>query len=98
MQRLVVGLVVLGCLTAGAQHGWNRVELLCTGGARVRAAVNGVETLDFVENDPAAGVRDGPLALQLHWMPKGRAQEVRWRGLVVVDDPAEDRLVTVEEG
>ena len=82
---------------AGAQHGWNRIELLCTRGERVRVAVNGVETLDFFENDPDAGVRDGPIALQLHWMPKGQAQEIRWRGLVIVDDPQEDQLVTVEE-
>ena len=82
---------------AGSQHGWNRVELLCTGGERVRVAINGVETLDFVERDPAVGAARGPIALQLHWMPKGQAQEVRFRGLVIVDDPDEDRLVTVEE-
>eukprot|EP01065_Artemidia_motanka_P026375 TRINITY_DN31333_c0_g1_i1.p1 TRINITY_DN31333_c0_g1~~TRINITY_DN31333_c0_g1_i1.p1 ORF type:complete len:266 (+),score=63.63 TRINITY_DN31333_c0_g1_i1:55-852(+) len=83
---------------AGHQHGWNRIEILAKAG-RLRVAVNGVCTLDFLEPDPST-VAAGPIALQHHWRKEGdgagqMAQKVEWRALHIADDPVTDRLATV---
>jgi len=74
---------------AGFQHDWNRMEILAVG-SRIRLAVNGREVLDWTDPKPEL-CQPGPIGLQLH--SNTVPQEVRFRGLVLVDDP-QDLLVT----
>jgi type 1 glutamine amidotransferase len=76
---------------AGRQHDWNRMEILAIGD-RIRLAVNGREVLDWTDPQPEL-CQAGPIGLQLH--SNKVAQEVRFRGLVLVEDP-QDVLVTAE--
>lgn len=80
-------------MRVGSPHGWNQIELLCVG-ARVRMALNGCALLDWMDPSPEL-IKAGPIGLQCHWMPLGSTQETHFRGLVVVDDPTEDRLITL---
>jgi len=74
---------------AGAQHDWNRMEILAIG-SRIRLAVNGKPVLDWTDPKPEL-CEAGPIGLQLH--SNKVPQEVRFRGLVLVEDP-QDVLVT----
>ena len=76
--------------SAGRQHDWNQMEILAIG-SRIRLAVNGRAVLDWTDPKPEL-CESGPIGLQLHANPKV-PQEVRFRGLVLVEDP-EDVLVT----
>ena len=73
----------------GKQHDWNQMEILAIGD-RIRFAVNGQEVLDWKDPKPEL-CGSGPLGLQLH--SNNVPQEVRFRGLVLVEDPT-DVLVT----
>ena len=74
---------------AGRQHDWNQMEILAIG-SRIRFAVNGQEVLDWTDPKPEL-CESGPLGLQLH--SNKVPQEVRFRGLVLVENP-QDVLVT----
>jgi len=74
---------------AGRQHDWNQMEILAIGN-RIRLAVNGQQVLDWTDPKPEL-CESGPLGLQLH--SNKVSQEVRFRGLVLVEDP-QDVLVT----
>ena len=74
---------------AGRQHDWNQMEILAIG-SRIRFAVNGQEVLDWSDPKPEL-CASGPIGLQLH--SNKVPQEVRFRGLVLVEDP-QDTLVT----
>lgn len=72
--------------------GWNKIELLAIG-SRIRLAVNGQEAADWTDPKPEL-CTSGPIGLQLH--SNNVAQEVHFRGLVLVEDPT-DQLVTVSK-
>ena len=74
---------------AGVQHDWNRMEILAIG-SRIRLAVNGKAVLDWTDPKPEL-CEAGPIGLQLH--SNKVPQEIRFRGLVLVEDP-QDTLVT----
>ena len=74
---------------AGKQHDWNQMEILAIGN-RIRFAVNGQEVLDWTDPKPEL-CESGPIGLQLH--SNKVPQEVRFRGLRLVEDP-QDVLVT----
>lgn len=74
---------------AGKQHDWNQMEILAIG-SRIRFAVNGQEVLDWTDPKPEL-CESGPIGLQLH--SNKVPQEVRFRGLRLVEDP-QDVLVT----
>jgi hypothetical protein len=74
---------------AGRQHDWNQMEILAIG-SRIRFAVNGQEVLDWTDPKPEF-CGEGPIGLQLH--SNKVPQEVRFRGLVLVENP-QDLLVT----
>lgn len=74
---------------AGRQHDWNQMEILAIG-RRIRHVVNGQLVADWSDPQPEL-CEAGPIGLQLH--SNKIAQEVRWRGLVLVENP-QDRLVT----
>lgn len=74
---------------AGRQHDWNQMEILAIG-SRIRLAVNGQAVLDWTDPKPEL-CEAGPIGLQVH--SNKVPQEVRFRGLVLVEDP-EDVLVT----
>jgi len=74
---------------AGKQHDWNQMEILAIG-SRIRFAVNGKEVLDWTDAKPEL-CESGPIGLQLH--SNNVPQEVRFRGLVLVEDP-QDVLMT----
>lgn len=77
---------------AGKQHDWNRMEILAIGN-RIRHVINGKLVADWSDPKPELCER-GPIGLQLH--SNKVAQEVRFRGLVLTENPTE-ALVTVEE-
>jgi type 1 glutamine amidotransferase len=74
---------------AGRQHEWNQMEILAIG-SRIRFAVNGQEVLDWTDPQPEL-CNAGPIGLQLH--SNQVPQEVRFRGLVLVENP-QNVLVT----
>jgi CubicO group peptidase (beta-lactamase class C family) len=74
---------------AGKQHDWNRMEILAIG-RRIRHVVNGQLVADWSDPQPEL-CETGPIGLQLH--SNNVAQEVRWRGLILTENP-QDRLVT----
>lgn len=80
-----------GRAKAADNGGWNQMEILGIG-ARIRLAVNGQEVADWTDPQPEL-CQPGPIGLQLH--SNKVAQEVRWRGLRLSEDP-EDRLITLE--
>ena len=67
------------------------MEILAIG-SRIRLAVNGKEVLDWTDPKPEL-CGEGPIGLQLH--SNSVPQEVRFRGLVLVENPI-DSLVTAE--
>jgi hypothetical protein len=71
---------------------WNRMEILAIGD-RIRLAVNGKLAADWRDPMPEL-CGEGPIGLQLH--SNTVAQEVRFRGLILSEDPI-DELITVEE-
>ncbi len=77
---------------AGKQHEWNRMEILAIDN-RIRHVINGKLVADWSDPKPEL-CEKGPIGLQLH--ANKVAQEVRFRGLVLTEDPSET-LVTVEE-
>jgi CubicO group peptidase (beta-lactamase class C family) len=74
---------------AGRQHDWNQMEILATG-RRIRHVINGQLVADWSDPNPEL-CEAGPIGLQLH--SNTEPQEVRFRGLVLVENPA-DVLVT----
>ena len=74
---------------AGFQHDWNKLEILALG-SRIRLAVNGKQVVDWTDPKPEL-CEAGPIGLQLH--SNSEPQELRFRGLVLVEDP-QDVLVT----
>lgn len=77
---------------AGKQHDWNQMEILAIG-ERIRHVVNGKLVADWTDPKPEF-CESGPLGLQLH--ANKVPQEVRFRGLILTEDP-QDKLVTVTE-
>ncbi len=75
---------------AGKQHDWNRMEILAIGN-RIRHVINGKLVADWSDPKPEL-CQSGPIGLQLH--SNKVAQEVRFRGLVLTENPTEE-LVTV---
>lgn len=75
---------------AGKQHEWNQMEVVATG-RRIRHVVNGRLVADWSDPQPEL-CGEGPIGLQLH--SNTVPQEVRWRGLVLTENP-KDTLVTV---
>jgi hypothetical protein len=75
---------------AGKQHDWNQMEILAIGD-RIRHVVNGQLIADWTDPKPEL-CESGPLGLQLH--SNKVAQEIRFRGLILTEDP-QDQLVTV---
>jgi hypothetical protein len=69
---------------------WNKMEILAIGN-RIRLAVNGQEVADWEDDKPEL-CGEGPIGLQLH--SNKVAQEVRFRGLILSENP-EDKLITV---
>ncbi|MFN0055435.1 MAG: serine hydrolase [Planctomycetales bacterium] len=74
---------------AGKQHDWNRMEILAIG-RRIRHVINGQLVADWSDPQPEL-CESGPIGLQLH--SNTVPQEVRWRGLVLTENP-QDQLVT----
>jgi hypothetical protein len=70
--------------------GWNQMEILAQP-PRIRLAVNGHLVADWKDPKPELCVA-GPLGLQLH--SNKVAQEVRFRGLILSEDPGDD-MITV---
>ncbi len=73
------------------KDGWNRYEIVATGG-RVRTRINGHVTTDL---DDPEGARRGQIALQIH---SGGPTEVRFRKLELVVDPPALPAVGVDAG
>jgi putative heme-binding domain-containing protein len=69
---------------------WNLIEILVIGN-RIRFAANGTQVFDFT--DKPEMLQESPIGLQLH--SNGQAQEYRFRGLVLTENP-EDRLITAK--
>ena len=65
---------------ARSKDGWHTCVVRCEG-PRIQIAVNGVETVDYTEADPAIG-RRGMIALQIHG---GMVGTIRYRNIVVRD-------------
>ena len=63
---------------ARSRDGWHTCVVRCEG-PRIRIAVNGVETVDYTEADPAVS-RRGMIALQIHG---GMVGTIRYRNIVV---------------
>ncbi|MBI4600575.1 MAG: DUF1080 domain-containing protein [Planctomycetes bacterium] len=76
---------------AGRQHDWNQMEILAIGD-RIRLAVNGKLVADWRDPRPEL-CQPGPIGLQLH--SNTVPQEVRFRGLILSEDP-KDAMVTVK--
>lgn len=70
---------------------WNKMEILAIA-PRIRLAVNGQEVADWTDPKPEL-CGEGPIGLQLH--SNTVPQEVRFRGLILSENP-EDKLVTVK--
>ena len=77
---------------AGKQHDWNRMEILAIDN-RIRHVVNGKLVADWSDPMPEL-CQPGPIGLQLH--SNNVPQEVRFRGLILTEDP-EDRVVTADD-
>jgi hypothetical protein len=71
---------------------WNKMEILAIG-SRIRLAVNGQLVADWTDPMPDL-CGEGPIGLQLH--SNTVAQEVRFRGLILAENPQE-KLITVKE-
>ena len=54
-----------------------------------------MQIVDYIDPDPDL-LEKGSIGLQLHWLSENdeRSQRVRFRGLIVVDDPMSKELVT----
>jgi hypothetical protein len=65
-----------------ARDGWNACVVRCEG-PRIRITVNGVETVDYEEPDPAVS-RRGMIALQIHGNMVGT---IRYRNIIVTELP-----------
>lgn len=76
---------------AGKQHDWNRMEILAIGN-RIQHVINGKLVADWSDPKPEL-CQSGPIGLQLH--SNKVPQEVRFRGLILTENPSEE-LVTVE--
>jgi len=63
-----------------ARDGWNTCLVRCEG-PRIRIAVNGVETVDYEEPDPAVS-RRGVIALQIHGKMVGT---IRYRNITITE-------------
>lgn len=95
-----------GTVAARRHHdGWHRLEILAVEN-RIQVVLNGIQIADYRDPEPALVPREGgPIALQLHWlsfplMPWEECekdQEVRFRGLLLVDDPTTSDLVTIDD-
>ncbi|MEX2174623.1 MAG: DUF1080 domain-containing protein [Pirellulaceae bacterium] len=70
---------------------WNQMEILATG-HRIRLAVNGQLVADWEDPKPEL-VAEGPIGLQLH--SNKVPQEVRFRGLILSENPT-DEMLTVK--
>jgi hypothetical protein len=75
----------------GHQHDWNQMEIVAVG-SRIQFALNGHAVADWTDPKPEL-CEEGPLGLQLH--SNSVAQELRFRGLILTENP-EEKLVTVE--
>lgn len=71
---------------------WNKMEILAIQ-PRIRLAVNGQLVADWTDPKPEL-CGTGPLGLQLH--SNSVPQEVRFRGLILSEDPVEE-MITVEK-
>jgi hypothetical protein len=65
---------------ARGRDGWNIGVVRCEG-PRIRITVNGIETVDYTEPDPAVS-RRGMIALQIHGQMVGT---VRYRNITITD-------------
>ena len=73
----------------GRQHDWNQMEILAVG-RRIRHVINGTLVADWSDPQPEL-CGEGPIGLQLH--SNTVPQEVRWRGLILTENPR-DELIT----
>jgi hypothetical protein len=67
---------------ARSRDGWHACVVRCEG-PRIRFAVNGVETVDYIEADLTV-TRRGMIALQIHG---GMVGTIRYRNIVIRDLP-----------
>jgi hypothetical protein len=81
-----------GRAKAADNKDWNKMEILAIA-PRIRLAVNGKLVADWTDDKPEL-CGEGPIGLQLH--SNTVAQEVRFRGLVLSENP-EDKLITAEQ-
>lgn len=68
---------------AKARDGWNEYMIRCDG-PRVRLSINGVQTVEYVETDPAVP-QEGVIALQIHANMVGT---VRYRNIRITTLPS----------
>jgi Domain of Unknown Function (DUF1080) len=61
---------------------WNTYEIRCEG-PRIRLSVNGTQTVDFTETEPAIAM-DGVIALQIHGNAKA---EIEFRAITIEELP-----------
>ena len=80
-----------------SQEGWHRCEVLVKDN-RILIGVNGLPLLDYVDPNPEL-LAAGPIGLQLHWLSQDdvRCQKVMFRGLLLVENPELEELVTVKK-
>ena len=80
--------------SAASEDGWHQIEVLVYENT-IRVGLNGFQIVDYVDPDPDL-LEKGSIGLQLHWLSENdeRSQRVRFRGLIVVDDPMSKELVT----
>jgi hypothetical protein len=77
---------------AGVQHDWNRMEILAIGN-RIQHAINGQAVADWSDPKPEL-CESGPIGLQLH--SNKVAQEVHFRGLILVENPVDKLITTIK--
>ena len=81
----------IGSLYTGVENvgAWNQIEILVVGN-RIRMVANGHQVIDFTDSPEM--LTSSQIGLQLHANP--RAQEYRFRGLILAEHPA-DKLLTL---
>ncbi len=72
---------------------WSQAEILVNRSkGTIRMAVNGIEILDYIDNNPSR-LKKGPIGLQAHAGNK----DVRYKDIFIEVSPKEDRLITVKK-
>jgi hypothetical protein len=72
---------------------WTQAEVLvCRAKGTIRMAVNGVQVLSYVDNQPSR-LKKGPIGLQAH----AGNHDVRYKDIFIEVAPKEDRLITLKK-